>query len=526
MSQNNNQNQQTEQLTQEQINFALEFARTLQKNNHYLFNPMLANQFLKNLNMNPVVQNRNKVKEMIANPSEHEQALRRLSQFIYNTQMSYKRMNHYLADILTFDWYPVPINATPEDMKKPGFKKDYDAMCNWFDKFNVKKEFKRAMLKMSSEDGYFTYLREDIDGDLFLQEMPIDYCIIDSSWKYGYLYSFNMLYFQQAGIDINGFPKEFKTYYKNTLDMQKNKTYYPNIRTEMRNGQWAYWQQIKPDRGWVFKFHNHFASLIPPFLGVFLDFLDIPELKDMQNAKSELELYKIIMGTVPRNKEGRSGSKLDDFAISAESLGNFVQLVKNSLMNKYVDFKAVPLENLELFSFDEKTDKTDSLERSFNNISTQTGIDRALLNTSKPNASSIGLSKLVDAEYISRLYEQFSEFVTYHVNKKTKKYRFKIIFEGTIHDKKERQERALELAQNGIITPKLASSEGMSLKEFNSSMTLMKWLGYPDNLTPIQSSYTLSKQNAKDGGRPEQKEVKESGEITRDAGSNIRDEIE
>ena len=515
-----------EKLTQEQINFALEFARTMQRHNPYLFNPVTANQLLKNTNMNPVEQNRDRVRDLIANPQNNEQALRRLAQYLYNTQMSYKRMVHYLADILTFDWYPVPINATADDMKKPGFKKDYNIMCEWFDKFNVKKEFRKAMLKMTSEDGYFTYLRKDSDGDLFLQEMPIDYCMIDSSWKYGYLYSFNMMYFQQTGVDINGFPKEFKTYYKNTLDMEKNKTYYPNIRPEMRNGQWAYWQQLKPENSWVFKFHNHFAGLIPPFLGVFLDLLDLPALKDMQNAKSELELYKIIMGTVPRNKEGRSGNKSDDFAISAESLGHFVQLVKNSMQNKYVDFKAVPLENLEMFSFDEKTNKTDSLSNSLDNISTQTGIDRALFNTPRPNASSIGLSKLVDAEFVSRLYDNFSDFCFYHANKETKKFKFKIVFEGTIHDKKERQERALTLAQSGIITPKLASSEGLSIKDLTSSMDMMKWLGFPNNLTPTPSAHTLSKkESGKNGGRPEQKEVKESGEITRDLGSNEGKEV-
>lgn len=519
----------SQELTPEQINFALEFARNLQNFNPYFFNPLMQNMALKNINMNPNEPTRDNVKTMISNPKDHEQALRRLSQFLYNSQMSYKRMSHYLADLLTFDWYPEILNVYEEkEMKKPTFKKDYETICNWFDKFNVKKEFRKALLKMSNEDGYFTCLRKDDDGDLFLQEMPIDWCLIDSSWKNGYLYSFNMNYFQQNGIDINGFPKEFKTYYKNVLDIQKNKKYYPNIRPELRNGQWMYWQQIKPDLGWVFKFHSHFAGLIPPFLGVFLDFIDIPTFKDMQLAKSELDVYKIIMGTVPRNKDDKSGNSKDNFAIQADTLAQFVQLVKNSLMNQYVDFKAVPLENLELFSFDNSADNSNVLANSLNNISTQSGIDKSLLNTDRPNISTMNLSKLVDSAFIDRLYSQFEDFCSYHINKLTKKYKVKIHFEGTIHDRKDRQEQSLTLAQNGIITPRLASSYGMSIKELTSSMLLMKYLGYPDNLTPIQSSFQMANNPNNPGGKPPKKEddLGDNGDVTRTAGSNIEKEVD
>ena len=521
---NSNNNTNDQPLTQEQLNFAIEFAKSLNNFSPLLggfFNPLMANQYLKNLNMNPVQQNRDNVKNMINNPQHNEKSLRRLSQHLYYSQMSYKRMVHYLSDILTFDWYPVPINATESDMKKSTFKKDYEKMCEWFDRFNVKKEFKKAMLKMTLEDGYFVYMREDSDNDLFLQEMPIDFCMVDDAWKYGYLYAFDLMYFKQMGVDINGFPKEFKTYYSNALDMQKNNTYHPGIKAEMRNGQWMFWQQIKPKNGWVFKFHNHFAGLIPPFLGVFLDFIDIPMLKELFNSKSELEAYKIIMGTVPRNKDNKSGSRSDDFAIEADTLGNFVQLVKNSIQNKYVDFKAVPLEGLEMFDFEEKANKEDSLKKAFNNLSTQTGIDKSLMNTDKPNVAVMKMSKLVDEVFISRLYDQFSDFATYHANLETNKYKFKIKMMGTIHDREERQERAKNDMTTGFFTPRIAADQGMTLKEMERGMALMGWLGIVDKLTPAQTSYTLSGKDVENkGGREKGKLETESAEITETHGSN------
>ena len=221
----------------DELNYGLEFARqSTGSYNSFFLNPLIANQTLKDLNMKSSSQPRELLQKMIENPKDNEQSLRRFGQYLYYTQMVYKRMVHYLADILTFDWYPVAKNWNEDDVKKPGFKKDYDIMCQWFENFDVKKEFKKALLKMMQEDSYFTYLREDSDGDMFLQEMPIDFCQIDSTWKYGYTYSFDLLYFQQTGVDINGFSPEFKKYYKNLLDMKNNKTYSPNIKVEQRNG--------------------------------------------------------------------------------------------------------------------------------------------------------------------------------------------------------------------------------------------------------------------------------------------------
>ena len=49
---------------QEDSNFALEFARSLTQLNAYLFNPLLANSYLKDINMRPVEQDRERIKNL------------------------------------------------------------------------------------------------------------------------------------------------------------------------------------------------------------------------------------------------------------------------------------------------------------------------------------------------------------------------------------------------------------------------------------------------------------------------------
>lgn len=481
----------------------------------------MQNAFLKNINMNPVYKERDMVEKMVQDPKNNEVALRRLSQHLYNVQTPYKRLIHYFADALTFDWFPIPINATKKDMKSDAFKKDYENIFKWFDKFNVKKEFSKILLGLLLEDAKFTYLREDLDG-ITLQEMPSDYCIIDSwSWM-GYLYSFNMLYFQQVGVDIDGFAPEFRKFYRQAMDMKKNNNYYPNITPELRDGQWFYWQQINPENGWVFKFHNNSAGLVPPFLGLFVDGIELDTFKQLQRSKDHLDNYKIIFGTIPRHKDGtnKSGNSKDDFALDPKTAANYSKNIKASMPDQ-VDFKAAPFENLQAFDFQNANSRENIVGSAMKNFYRTAGADQSLFNAEKPNASTMKASTRIDSAFVERLYEQFETFCSYHVNKTTSKFKFKICFEGTIFDQEERRANALELAQNGIITPKLASANGMTLMQLENSIDLMQALGFPEKLKPLQSSFTLSK--SKDSGRPASKDgdLSPSSEITRDAGSNV-----
>jgi hypothetical protein len=55
----------------------------------------------------------------------------------------------------------------------------------YFDRFDHKKEFRKVALGMISEDAKFMYIRDEDPTKITFQEMPTDYCIIDSSFPYG-----------------------------------------------------------------------------------------------------------------------------------------------------------------------------------------------------------------------------------------------------------------------------------------------------------------------------------------------------
>ena len=192
------------------------------------------------------------------------------------------------------------------------------------------REFSKVLWNMCMYDTYYTSIRtEESEGSrkMWLQELPADYSIIDAQAYMGYLYSFDVSYFISPGSNIDAYAPKFKKVFRQALEWSKNNAnYQPNYPN--RHGRWVYWTPLLPDEAWVFKYHDQFAGSIPPLLGMMIDCAKMEKYKALEDAKAELEVYKVIVATVPRLTNNRGGNRTDNFAISAEQVREFVDMVK------------------------------------------------------------------------------------------------------------------------------------------------------------------------------------------------------
>lgn len=488
--------------------------------NNYLLSPIILNTTLKNKNMNSNVLSTDEIRAMVMRPHLYEHELRRLSLHMYRSISVYKQLINYQSSLLDFNWEPIPYvkggkTITQEDMHTNAFKRDYAYMKQFFDCFDKDREFKKVLWNMLMYDTYYTAVRE-YDDYIYLQEMPYTHCIIDAESYLGYLYSFDLSYFMNSGVDINAYPNELKTAYTKALK-NINTQYNPNLPT--RNGSWVHWIPLDPDNYWVFKFNSGFAGSVPPTLDAFVDYSKIDKYKDLEDTKKELETYKVIFATVPRMSNGRGANKIDDFAISADELGKFVSVVKE---NMKVDFKAAPLEDFKAFDFQPSSSENDLLETELTNILTQSGLSSNVMNPSTFNVSSANFYKAVSSAIVAQVYPQFGKFCEHQINRKTKKYKFKIKFSGTLFDREERRKNADSDANLGLITPSLISSRGMQITDVENSMNLMYAMGYPDKFKPVQLSFTMSNSDKANTGTTSGATKKSENELS-DKGAETRD---
>ena len=483
--------------------------------------PQLLNDNIKNINMNSTRYSSKKVAEMVAQPKYYENELRKLSFNFYNNISMYKKLILLWSKMLTFDWNPIPytLDGKPislEEMSSSAYKKDFASMTKFFNGFNVKEQFSKVLWNICMYDTYYTSIRV-YEDKTYLQELPSEYCMIDSDSYYGYLYSFDLSYFQNSGVDINAFAPEIKQQYANALKRTSTQ-YNPNLPN--RNGRWVQWSTITPDEGWVFKFNRCFAGSVPPLLSDMIDYTKLDKYKNLEEVKKELEAYKVIVATVPRMTNNKSGNKADDFSISATELGKFSNSIKATL-NDGIDFKAAPLEDFKAFDFSPSGNEKDLLETELKNIMLQSGISEALSLTGNVNVASANIYKIFNSAIISDLYYQFERFCEYQVNKRTKKYKFKIHFEGTVFDREERYKNSNTDMQNGVITPSIFTSRGISVIDSTNIINMVYSMNIPEMFKPVQTANTMGN-DKKTEGRPVKSdgELSDAGAATRTSGSN------
>lgn len=126
------------------------------------------------------------------------------------------------------------------------------------------------------------------------------------------------------------------------------------------------------------------------------------------------------------------------------------------------------------------------------------------------------------------VYPSFANFLNYHVNRRTKNFKFSFQFEGTefFTNRKERLETQMTLADRGIVLPqKIAAAVGMMPHVFFRQLEEGRASKFVELLTPIQTSFTMGSDAMDKGGKkgkPKSKdnELSDSAEQTRSDGGN------
>lgn len=508
-----------ELLTEQEVWSVIEFAKNISPYYGNVFTPEMTNNRMQYINMNPSLATTEQLEKALTNPSDNEDNLIHYSQAFELGDMVYKRLLGYIGNLPSFDLTFYPINASPEDLKKPSYKKDYNAVLDYLERFNYKQEFKKVMRQLVRQEVFYSVYRDD--GIAYvLQELPQDYCKITQRWDYGLLFDFNMNWFLQTGIDINSYPPVFKEMYTRFLS-SNNPNYIPSSPLYARNGIFSYWEQTSPeDNFWMWKFSPDIITKVPYFAPMFPDLSQKPLIRNLQKNIYVLQAQKVMVGLIPLLKDNKSGNAVDNIAIKPETMGKFLGLLRQGL-DESIKIGGAPFEDIKSLEFD-GGDK--NIYEKYNQVtSAMSGTNsRLLFGVEKQSAIESQMSVDVDEFLTTHVYPQFENFLNFFANKVTKKFRFTFKFEGTEfeHNRKNRFEKQMKLTEKGIVLPqKIASSLGMGIKEFEMYMAMGVADGFVDKLTPIINASQMSGKN----GRPQkdESEMTDSGLASRENSSNL-----
>jgi hypothetical protein len=513
----------------EDVDYVMQFARSAISGMYGLpnvYNPMGVSQRMQDVGLNPIIAEADKIESALNNPKANERNLSGYSEDLYLKNMIMKRMVLYLSNSLSWnlDW----VCTTPDvkyDSKE--FIKDKARMISFFDRFNIKEQFTQIMQTMVLNEVGFYQLRDDYEKIAF-QQLPQQYCELTARNPYGFNFDFNFQWFFQANTSIEMYHPVFKKLYSEIFDKDGNNPYNPAASFLNRDSSWAMWVQTNLEDGfWAFKLQPFLTSRIPFLAPLFIDASLQPLYRKLAQTSAMQSAQKLLVGQVGLNKDSKGGSLANNFNISADQLGKFLQLVRSGI-SESINFTAAPLENMDTHTFDLPARNVQSESNMI--LASQSGISSRLLYTlDKSNLEETRNSISVDEMMLKPVYSSFENFLNFRVNKETKKHKFKFMLSGFEFDSSKRKARDdfFQYAGLGIFLPgKLGEALGVQRYDVERMLAESKAEKWEDKVTFITPLFQQSKeQQAANGGkgRPQKNEdeLSESGSETREDGGNI-----
>lgn len=489
------------------------------------YSPFLSNQLLTNLNNNPRLPSAESVKKALNDYKNSGEDLQGFVEFASSFDMIFKRTLYSYANALSFDLQITCKNAyTESDYQSDEYKKDRQTVDNFLTNFDYKKEFYNVLLNVLKRDTYFTWFRKTKTGNrgkmkFALQIMPQDYCMLTGYFEKGLLWSLNILYYMQPGVDLNGFdPSITKTYLRalETVD-----SYVPSAPLNDRKGNYAMWVDVSPlDGAWAWKFDtSSFAN--NPFLSPYVaNVLRSNEVGELQYNKDLISAAGILAGEIKLFDSAKSGQKANQFSIDPKTLGTFMSLVKKGLQST-IKAVAVPLENIKFFQFEDKNPNSYTNELT-TTAGIGTGISRVIYSSDKMSNAELEAALNEVYQTMKPMYAQFNNFLDFYVNQMTSKYKFKFEFVGSNYqfERDSRFDKMMKMADKGLVlnSSAWASAVGMNPVTFDRMLAESKYTGWIDKYSQMLLNANTSSYKDNEGGRERKnaRDLTESGEASRE----------
>lgn len=489
------------------------------------YSPFLSNQLLTNLNNNPRLPSAESVKKALNDYKNSGEELQGFVEFASSFDMIFKRTLYSYANALSFDLQVTCKNAyTDSDYQSDEYKKDRQTVDNFLTNFDYKKEFYNVLLNVLKRDTYFTWFRKTKTGNrgkmkFALQIMPQDYCMLTGYFEKGLLWSLNILYYMQPGVDLNGFdPSITKTYLR---ALETINSYVPSAPLNDRKGSYAMWADVSPlDGAWAWKFDtSSFAN--NPFLSPYVaNVLRSNEIGELQYNKDLIAASGILAGEIKLFDSAKSGQKANQFSIDPKTLGTFMSLVKKGLQS-IIKAVAVPLENIKFFQFEDKNPNSYTNELT-TTAGIGTGISRVIYSSDKMSNAELEAALNEVYQTMKPMYTQFNNFLDFYVNQMTSKYKFKFEFIGSNYqfERDARFDKMMKMADKGLVlnSSAWASAVGMNPVTFDRMLAESKYTGWIDKYSTMMLNANTSSYKDNEGGRERKnaRDLTDSGEASRE----------
>lgn len=440
------------------------------------------------------------IKEWFLNPDEFIEDVNDQSRLYYISESIYYRTINYYTNLLLLDYVLVPTFFQFEDADLEKIMKSKEKVVEYCDAIINKPTLRKIIKAVLKDSCYYGYERKE-GKQYYLQRLPNKYC--------------------REGAIVNGFPSiEFDFSYFDT-NSERLELYDSEFQTKYNsytNGTEDKWQMLEPDKSICIPMESEDYNF-PALTSLFIDLADLESYYNYMKQATETDISKILIQKAPMNKE--TGEMLVD----PSDILFFHNAIAEILEERY-KVVSTPFE-VESIKFTEGK----SSDAGFTGLSDMkrkvldgAGLSKAVLGDTD-SATGLKYNHDVAVSFVFSIIEKIEAWVNYRLKSiSTRKLGFKVKFLRTTGNTQEGIFKTMNtlLSIGGSLFATI-SAAGMNPDDYMALLQLENLMGVKDMLTLPQSIHTQSGSGEeKEAGRPEQDDIGDAGEITRDTDGNDR----
>lgn len=471
------------------------------------YQPMLSQNIFQSININPRVASSEQLETWLMNPSQYDEQIRGLSQYLNYAVGQYNSLLSIANTSKAFNYVLLPNEYNIKDqLKKEDYLERYKTACETLRKLNLKSQLPKIDLQVIF-DGVAFYYIERTTEEITLFQLPTQYCYIVAPWAYGYRFAFDLMYFNDY-VSIGGiaFP-ELKAAYERLVQARE---------AGLKGEELASIQYyvFEPDKGWCFTFDPIHPDKVAPFASSMLSALDVLSYRQLIKNKAIFELYKVLALKIPLQKDNQKMS------ISYDEAASIVSMIQAQLPENITCY-ASPFES-EPIDTNQVDNLNDLINLGSDSFSSSSGLNEALFGggdmkqaTALQFCYSVFFHRVAD-----NMYKQYENFINWMLRLECGNKFCVKMFGSTARPQDDINMYSNIAKSNNFGYEYLFAA--MGLEPFNtlSMLQLEDKLGYRDLMKPLESMFQTSKSSSSAGspGRPKKNEsdLAESGARSRD----------
>lgn len=415
--------------------------------NYAGYDPYTQNRRVKAISTRPANFTKNQITEMVQNPEGNELPLRAVERALEYTAYPLWHMRTVYQNLLTYHSYIAPSLTDKEDAKKDDFWREWKLLEKLRKELAPKDTGHMLAGQALKEGKVFYYPRIRVDKAhnkidyAFLQQIPSDFVkIVGFNNVSKYTVAVNLMYFMMPGTDPRQFGDLFLPYLsafydalivpkglgKNViyaaLDLEKIRANADaRVEAYFQSGRWCYWVTLPVDTVFPFEIDDTDRNVLPVFVGLFLEFIQLAQMEQIQLELIQSPLVSLLHGEIPYWDDRAAGGD-DQYKLSNAGMLLFEALWYQMLQQNNtngIGLYMAPLQNMKLESLSEAPSAMDIVSKGFTDVMSQAGLTAIIPTTDEARAGAVNVSLAIESrlpQTIYRCYERMMRSIIENLN--------------------------------------------------------------------------------------------------------------